>query len=82
MNKLDFFASFEVGKRYRWAISGYDPVKVVRRTEKTVWVDNGSHAWAARVKRDERANEYFVDSGVAKRHRDACTVKACWEVED
>lgn len=93
---MDFFATFEAGKNYYRADSGFDPVRIVKRTDKTVWVRNlgiqregdklvwvpKDHTWMARIKRDDAANEYFEDSGVPKKYRDSLTVKACWEVED
>lgn len=72
---------FEVGKSYEPYGSEYDPIKIIRRTVKTVWVDNGSTQWRMRVKTDEDGNEYVADSSVPLNWRDAFTYNAKWEVK-
>lgn len=78
---MDSFARFEVGKKYYWVDSGYDPIEVVRRTEKTVWVNNGNHTWATRIKRNVYGHEYIIDTGVSAKHRELMRCVACWEVK-
>lgn len=72
--------NFEVGHSYEANDPGYDPIKILRRTGKTIWVDNGQAKWSMRVKRDENGNEMVTDSSVPVRWRDAFTYKANWEV--
>ena len=67
---------FEIGKQYRPYQAEFDPITVLRRTDKTIWVDNGQTKWAMRIKRDENGNEYAVDSSVPMNWRDAFTYSA------
>ena len=69
---------FEVGKTYEPADMGFDRIIVTRRTEKTVWVDNGISQWMMRVRKDENGNEWCRDSK-AGRWADAFVYKAEWE---
>ena len=64
---------FKVGKSYEPYGCGFDPIKVIRRTEKTIWVDNGTNQWRMRVKTNMAGDEYVVDSVVPVRWRDAFT---------
>lgn len=73
---------FEVGKEYYPCERGFDSIKILRRTEKTVWVDNGQSKWRMRVRKDENGNEYVIDSSVPQRWRDALTYKAEYPVEE
>lgn len=77
---------FEVGKLYDRADSGFDPQKIIRRTEKTIIscnaYDDESHTFRQRIHLDEDGNEYVVDSGVLKRHRWAFVCNAAWEVTE
>lgn len=72
---------FEVGKYYEANDPGYDPIKILRRTDKTVWVDNGQSKWRMRIKYDRNGNEMVTDSSVPSKWRDAFTYKASWCVE-
>lgn len=74
-------SKFEVGKSYEPYGSEYDPIKIIRRTVKTVWVDNGNTQWRMRVKTDEDGNEYVADSSVPLNWRDTFTYNAKWEVK-
>lgn len=74
-------ARFEVGKTYRWADSGFDPIKVLRRTEKTIWVTNGGASWRMRIKHDEHGDEFVVDSSVPKRWQGAFTCSPELEIK-
>ena len=59
----EFFKVFEVGKTYGCDDRCFDPVTIVRRTDKTVWVVvNGNNRWSARIRRDDCGNEYIIDS--------------------
>ena len=71
---------FEVGSSYECADTGYDPIKILRRTEKTIWVTNGGNPWAMRVRHDG-SGEYAIDSTAGKKWADAFTYRACWKVE-
>lgn len=37
---------------------GYPPVRIVRRTQKTIVVNNGTNEWRMRIKYDADGNEY------------------------
>ena len=65
--------TFEVGKEYFPYDAGFDPIVVLRRTEKTIWVDKDGIKWRMRIKRDAVGNEYAVDSCVPYKWRDAFT---------
>ena len=53
---------FEVGLTYTWADIGYDPFTVLRRTEKTITVTNGSNTWRMLIRHDDDGNEWVRDS--------------------
>lgn len=77
---------FEVGKTYEAYQREYGAIKILRRTDKTVWVcnDNGElHplTWAMRIKHDEDGNEFVQDSAVERKWREAFTYSAKWEKE-
>lgn len=72
---------FEVGKTYSWYDRGYDFIKVVSRTPKTIAVTNGGCQWRMRIKHDEKGNEYVADSTVPKKWRDVFTCNAEWVEE-
>lgn len=57
---------FEVGKTY--ARDG-QYIRVTKRTEKTIWVDNDQHTWRMRIRHDRAGDEYVADSTVPLRHR-------------
>lgn len=67
---------FEVGKQYRPYQTEFDPILITRRTDKTIWCDNGQCSFQMRVKKDRDGNEYAVDSSVPTRWRDAFTYEA------
>lgn len=68
---------FEVGKQYEPYQTEYSPITVLKRTEKTIWVENDEQiTWKMRVKIDMDGNEYAVDSSVPSRWRDAFTYEA------
>lgn len=69
---------FTVGCTYESDYSGYEPVMVLRRTEKTVFVTNAftGSKWRMRIRTDENGNEYVVDSSVPRGWRDVFTYKA------
>lgn len=78
---------FEVGHSYYPYGSGYDPVTVERRTEKTIWVKNGNpdsvgNRWMMRIKHDSDGNEIAVDSAVPPKWRLEFTYSSKWPVED
>lgn len=73
---------FEVGHLYYPYDSGFDPIVILRRTEKTVWVTNGGVKWRMRIWTDEDGNEYVTDSSVPVKWRDAFTYSAKWKGEE
>lgn len=72
-------AIFEVGKSYEANDPGYDPITITKRTEKTVWVNNGSASWKMRINHDNNGNEFVTDSSVPPKWREAFTYSAKWE---
>ena len=73
---------FEVGHRYLSA-EEYDPINVVRRTEKCVWVwwgwnDNRIIISKKLIRYDEDGNEQIFDT-VPKSWRDPCRWNAKWD---
>lgn len=68
---------FQIGAEYTCS-SGFDPVAVERRTDKTVWVRQGGHGWQMRIRTDDDGNEYAVDTRTAgsKRNYWAMTYRA------
>lgn len=57
---------FEIGKSYTWADVCYDPFTVLRRTEKTITVTNGSSTWRMLLRHDEDGMEYVCDSSMGR----------------
>lgn len=77
---------FEVGKIYEAYQREYGAIKILRRTDKTVWVRNGwtntnALTWAMRIKHDADGDEYVTDSAVDRKWREAFTYSAKWEKE-
>lgn len=81
IDAVRYFKKFEVGKYYRAGDSGIDPIKVVKRTNKYIFVDNGCSKWRMRIRHDSCGNEYLVDSLVDKRFRDDYTYSSVWEIK-
>lgn len=77
---VDFFRQFEVGKEYRANTSRFDPLRVVKRTKKMVWVDNGRCEWRMRIRYDDYGNEYLVDSYGSKKYQEDYTYSCLNEV--
>lgn len=73
---------FETGKEYKWCDSGLDCIKVIRRTEKYIYVDNGRTTWKMLIRKDPLGNEYVIDSSVPKRLRNIYTCYSEWEVKE
>ena len=72
---------FEVGKSYYAADSGYDPITIVRRTAKSVLVNNGTNTWRMYIREDQDGNEYVCDSTAGPKWRGAFTYSAKWAAE-
>ena len=64
---------FKVGSVYEPYQSEFAPITVLKRTDRTIWVDNGTAQWRMRVRKDADGNEYAVDSSVPMAWRDAFT---------
>ena len=77
-------ARFEVEKIYRRNDSGFDPVAVTKRTEKTIWVQcvTDKHSWSMRVRHWYDGGEYAVDYQVPHKYRDMMMFDAENEVEE
>ena len=67
---------FEVGKQYEPYQTEFPAITVLKRTEKTIWVDNEQTTWKMRVKIDRNGNEFAIDSSVPSRWRDVFTYEA------
>lgn len=64
---------------YNSLYNGFEPIKVVHRTEKTIVVMNAyteHFRWRMRIRTDEDGNEYVIDSSVPYKWRDVFTYKA------
>ena len=72
---------FEVGKYYYCTDCGFDPIAILKRTDKSIWVDNGCSTWCMRIKHDEDGNEFAVDSSSPSRWRGVFTYCADREAE-
>lgn len=64
---------FRVGEIYYPYQEEYGPIKVVRRTDKSIWVENENNAWRMKVYIDELGNEFAVDKSVPAAWRTAFT---------
>lgn len=71
--------AFEVGKSYRWSDSGYDPITVVKRTDKTIKVTNGNHEWRMKIRHAIGGIEYVIDSSVPDKWRSVFKCRADWD---
>ena len=71
---------FKVGKSYEPLCGGFDPIEITKRTEKTIWVNNGNTQWSMRIRIDENGNEYVIDSRIPKKWRFTVTYNAQDEV--
>ena len=72
---------FEVGKCYEAADMGIDPIKVIKRTAKSILVDNGLNKWYMRIRTDEKG-EYVTDSSAPAKWRGICTYRTMWVIEE
>ena len=64
---------FEVGKAYNPMDCGYDPITILKRTDKTVWVRGGSgNEWRMLVRHNGKS-EFVTDSSVPRKWRFAFT---------
>lgn len=76
-------AKFEVGKVYEPCESGLTPIRVIRRTDKTIWVEHadGGARWMMRIKHFYDGTEFAVDSTMPRRYKDSVTYRADNEEE-
>ena len=72
---------FIVGKRYESYDSSFDTIVILKRTDKTIWVDKDGVRWMMRIRKDHEGNEFAVDSSVPPKWRYAFTYSAEWPVE-
>ena len=70
---------FQVGKSYEASDPGIDPIKILKRTDKMIYVDNGQSKWKMKLRHDNRGDEMLTDSSVPSRYRDIYTYNARWE---
>lgn len=69
-------ARFEVGKKYDANDRSFDPITVIKRTAKCIYVENVSgNVWRMTIKHDEKA-EFVVDSSFPVRARELLTFRA------
>ena len=66
-------ATFEVGKTYIPDYSLLDPITVLSRTNKSIYVTDKNRSWRMFIKKDNRGNEYVVDSSQDKDWQEAYT---------
>ena len=75
---------FEVGKSYYPQDGGYDPVEVIKRTDKSIrvkrWYDGSE--WWMRIRTDSAGNEMCTDSTAPKKWRFVFTYCADDPVEE
>ncbi|MBO5959459.1 MAG: hypothetical protein J6Q65_05000 [Lentisphaeria bacterium] len=75
---------FEVGKSYYPQDRGYDPVEVIKRTDKSIrvkrWYDGSE--WMMRIRTDSAGNEMCTDSTAPKKWRFVFTYCADEPVEE
>lgn len=64
---------FEVGKTYGAYDCCVHPIRIIRRTERSVWVENDHYTWMMRVKLDADGNEIVTDSAVPPAWRECYT---------
>lgn len=69
---------FEVGKSYDWADISFDPFTVLRRTEKTITVTNGSNTWRMLIRHDEDGMEYVRDSSMGRSNYSLFISRPIW----
>ena len=77
---------FEVGKSYRAEARVFDPIFILKRTDKSIKVrrgwatldTSGGHSWMMRIKKRPNGDEYAVDSTLPMGHRDTGTYDANW----
>lgn len=67
---------FEVGCSYYDADHRFNPVTVTKRTDKTIWVTNGSSSWMMRILGGGNYGEYAKDSSLPKAYRCMCMYHA------
>lgn len=70
---------FVVGGIYGCTDSGFEPIEVTRRTDKTIWVRNSGNKWKMAVRHDDDGSEYVRDSTYPPSWRDTFVYKPCWE---
>ena len=66
---------FEVGKSYGASDPCFDPITVLKRTDKMILVTNGQSKWRMRLRTDADGNEYVTDSSWPNPHRLAYSTK-------
>lgn len=64
---------FKVGEIYHPYQEEFAPIKILRRTDKNIWVDNGCSRWRMKVYIDELGNEFAIDKSVSHEWLDAFT---------
>lgn len=70
------FARFEVRKKYDANDRSFDPITVVKRTAKCIFVENArGYVWRMTIKHDEKS-EFVVDSSFPCRAREMLTFRA------
>ena len=74
---------FEVGHEYESLDCSINAIKVIKRTDKFIFVSNGINEWRMKIREAEGKNgfryEYVVDSSAGYKWRDAFTFTASLE---
>ena len=71
---------FEVGHLYEPAGVGFDPIEVIKKTEKTLFVRNEGAKWKMKLRYDEQGNEYVQDRCCPKSYWCEFTYRPEWVV--
>lgn len=67
---------FMVGKKYEPYQADLGTMRVVRRTDKTIWCEKDFVQWRMKIRTDANGNEYAVETSVPTTWRDAFTYYA------
>ena len=73
---------FEVGKMYGAADGSFDPIIILKRTDKTIVVHSPTgSSWRMKIRTDDEGNEFAYDSYVPVRWRSCVYYSSVWECD-
>ena len=73
---------FEVGKTYECQDASFSPITIIKRTPKSVVVENEvGNRWMMRIKYNEKGSEFVVDSNVPYGWKDVFVYNSDWEIK-